>query len=264
MCADSMLMRARLGPTPTKEAEEEFLKYQQTQQKLNEEHNADALKESTTNWLERRATQQKLDKNQNATGSMDKRETELRKDPMLKNAEVTFTQMCAMHQKNGEDLNTDQLRQHWNNLQMVTTDSQCETTAGYCKLSYATMCSMLDFRGRQFSDKQLRDQWKYLKQVEEDEAREEPMLCAQGCGQLVTRGKKTLSPEAQYELLKNSCCTPCWMHTFFPEEYARLGWDKREAHHGGVCLQDLLKNQPRANKDIDAPEATEWHHLEKE
>ena len=98
--------------------------------------------------------------------------------------------------------------------------------------------------------------------MEEDEAHEEPMLCAQGCGQLVTRRKKTLSPEAQYELLKKSCCTPCWMHALFPEEYARLGWDQREAHHGGVCLQDLLKGQPLPKKDVDALEATEWQHLE--
>ena len=192
-----------------------------------------------------------------------------------------------------------------------------DTTSGYTKMSFSTMCAMLQYRGHDLSEAQLNEQWRYLKQVEDeeahekpmlcaqgcgmpvtrrkkglsleaqyellrksccsacwmhahfpqeyvrlgwdqgDEAREEPMLCAQGCGQPVPRGNKTLSPEAQYELLKNSCCTPCWMHTFFPEEYARLGWDKREAHHGGGCLQDLLKNQPRANKDIDAPEATE-------
>jgi len=229
-------MHARLGPAPTKEAEEEFLKYQQIQQKLNKKHNA--------------------------TGSMERRATEKRRDPMLENAEVTYAQMCSMHQERGEDLRINQLRDHWDNLQAITEDNQSETTAGYTKMSFPTMCAMLQYRGQRFSEDQLKEQWRYLKQVEDDETHEKPMLCAQGCGRPVTRRKKTLSPEAQYELLKNSCCTPCWMHALFPEEYARLGWDQREAHHGGGCLQDLLKNQPLPKKDVDALEASEWQHLE--
>ena len=115
-------------------------------------------------------------------------------------------------------------------------------------MSFSTMCAMRQYRGHGLSEALLKEQWRYLKQVEDDEAHEKPMLCAQGCGVPVTRRKKCLSPEAQYELLRKSCCSACWMHAHFPQEYVRLGWDQREAHHGGGCLQDLLKNSPSRRK----------------
>ena len=202
VCADTMLMRVRLGLTPTEDAErlgltdkEELRKYQQLQQRLNEEHNAEALKESTT---PRRGTE----------------------------------------------------------------DNRMDTTSGYTKMSFSTMCAMLQYRGHGLSEAQLKEQWRYLKQVEDDEAHEKPMLCAQGCGLPVTRRKKGLSPEAQYELLRKSCCSACWMHAHFPQEYVRLGWDQREADHGGGCLQDLLKSNLCPEKDVDALETIEWQHLE--
>ena len=141
MCADAMLTRARLGPTPTEEAKEELRKYQQIQQKLNEEHNADASRNQLqTGWREGRPTEARKNQMPQARWTSGKPSTQ---GPHAQNAEVTFTQMCAMHQNDGEDLNTDQLRQHWNNLQMVTTDSQCETTAGYarCPSQQCALCS---------------------------------------------------------------------------------------------------------------------------
>ena len=248
VCADAMLTRARLGPTPTEEAKEElrkyqqfkynaevygnatdwldakeeWLKYQQLQQKFNEEYNAEVFKESTTDYLERRATDK-------------------RRDPMLNDAEVTYKQMCAMYQARGEDLHIDQLRAHWDNLLVIKEDNRMEPTSGYTKASFSTMCAMLRHRGVDLSEAQLEDQWNYLKEMEGDEVQEEPMLCAQGCGQPVRpNNKKYLSQEAQNELLRRSCCAPCWMNAYFPKEYVTLGWNRREHDHGGACLKALL------------------------
>ena len=99
--------------------------------------------------------------------TMERRATEKRRDPMLENAEVTYAQMCSMHQKRGEDLRINQLRDHWDNLQAITEDNQSETTAGYTKMSFPTMCAMLQYRGQRFSEDQLKEQWRYLRQVEE-------------------------------------------------------------------------------------------------
>jgi hypothetical protein len=224
VCVDTMLTRARLGLTPTEDAKEELRKYQQLHQKVNEEYNAEACKESSADWLGRRTT-------------------EKHKDPMLGGAEVTYSEMCSMHHERGIGVlaTPTSLRDYWETLPVVKEDTLTEQTTEYAKVSFAAMRAMFQYRGIDLSETQMKDQWNYLKEVEGYEVQEKPMLCAQGCGQPVCpRNKKFLSQEAQNKLLMRSCCSPCWMKAHFPKDYINLGWNLREHDHGGACLKALL------------------------
>ena len=140
---------------------------------------------------------------------------------------------------------------------LSTASESVNPVLDYTMVSYATMCSMLHHRGVELSETQLKEQWNYLKAAGSGEDHTTNTLCIHGCGQQVTsRKKKFLSQEAQDELLKRSCYSPCWMNAHFPQEYIRVGWNRRGLDHGGGCLQALLK------RGAEALEAGNWQHLD--
>lgn len=245
--AESMLTRARLGLCPTEAAEAEVRKYQenetaeaeqrkyqQIEKDLNMERNREALQISTSSWLAtRQATKE-----------------ERRVDPTLKNAEVTYKAMRSMLMQSGNELSEAQMKEHWGNLRPVETTEQGSPMPERTMVSYATMCSMLRYRGAVVSEDKLKRQWEYLQYKANEERRDEagdeqdspPRPMCTHCWQpSAPPGKNYLSPTAQNELLKDSCCTPCWMYHHLPRQYTRLGWDREGLHHGGECWKALLK-----------------------
>ena len=66
VCADAMLTRARLGPTPTEEAKEELRKYQQSKYNAEVYGDATVWSDAKEQWLKHQQLQQKPNEEYNA------------------------------------------------------------------------------------------------------------------------------------------------------------------------------------------------------